>query len=120
MRLDQWLWAIRVYRSRTVAVDGIRAGHVRVNGEIAKPARELRPGDRIDVRVGPLLRQLEFIAAPPRRVGAPIVPDFARDHTPPEAIHRAKEESRNQPGFRARGTGRPTKRDRRKLDNLPS
>jgi ribosome-associated heat shock protein Hsp15 len=119
MRLDQWLWAIRLYRSRTLAVDGIRGGHVRVNGETAKPARELRPGDRIDVKVGPLLRQLEFIAAPPRRVGAPKVPDFAQDHTTPEAILQAREAGRNQPGFRMPGTGRPTKRDRRKLDNLP-
>lgn len=119
MRLDQWLWAIRLYRSRTLAIDGIRGGHVRVNGGAAKPARELRPGDRIDVRVGALLRQLEFIAPPPRRVGAPEVSEYAREHTTPEAIQRAREASRTQPGFRMPGTGRPTKRDRRKLDNLP-
>lgn len=118
MRLDQWLWGVRLYKSRTLATEGIRGGHVKVNGETAKPARELRLGDWVDVQMGPLARKLQVVAEPPGRVGAKLVPLYATDHTPPAAYAAARTAVQPGPGFRQRGTGRPTKRDRRRLDKL--
>lgn len=118
MRLDQWLWAVRVFKTRTLAADGIKAGHVRINGEPCKPAREARPGDIIVARVGIMTRTVRVIADPPSRVGAKLVPQFAEDLTPPEEYARRPEPSFLPPMFRPQGSGRPTKRDRRAMDRL--
>ena len=118
MRLDQWLWAVRVFKTRTLAADGIRGGHVRINGEPCKPAREVRPGDTVVARVGIMTRTVRFIADPPSRVGAKLVPQFAEDLTPPEEYARRPEPNLLPPMFRPQGAGRPTKRDRRATDRL--
>ncbi len=118
MRLDQWLWAVRVFKTRTLAADGIKAGHVRINGEPCKPAREVHPGDTVVARVGLMRRTVRFIADPPSRVGAKLVPQFAEDLTPPEEYARRPEPNFLPPMFRPQGTGRPTKRDRRATDRL--
>lgn len=118
MRLDQWLWAVRLYKSRTLAVEGIRGGHVKVNGSVAKPAKNLQPGETVEVQLGPLTRTLLVVSEPTTRLPARRIPEFAKELTPPEAWVEARNATFNSPGFRARGTGRPTKRDRRKLDKL--
>ena len=118
MRLDQWLWAVRVFKTRTLAADGIKAGHVRVNGEPCKPAREARSGDTIVACVGIMTRTVRVIADPPSRVGAKLVPQFAEDLTPPEEYARRPEPNFLPPMFRPQGSGRPTKRDRRVTDQL--
>ena len=118
MRLDQWLWAVRVYKSRSLAAEAIKGGLVKVNGERSKPAHEPKPGEMITARVGVMTRTVRFLAAPKSRVGAKLVADFAKDLTPPE--ERAKRPPPNllPPGFRPKGTGRPTKRERRVIDDL--
>lgn len=118
MRLDQWLWAVRVFRTRTLAADAIKAGHVEVNGQPCKPAREIHPGETVVARVGILTRTVRCIAAPPSRVGAKLVAQFAEDLTPPEEYAKRAEPNFLPPMFRPKGTGRPTKRDRRDLDDL--
>ena len=118
MRLDQWLWAVRVYRSRSLAADAIKGGLVKVNGERSKPAHEARPGELIVARVGIMTRTVRFVAAPKSRVAAKLVPDFAEDLTPPEEFEKRPEPNLLPPGFRPRGSGRPTKRDRRVLEEL--
>ena len=100
MRLDQWLWAVRVFKTRSLAVAAIRAGPVRVNGENAKPAREPRAGELVTARI----------------VAGKLVPEFAEDLTPPEELEKLRALTFGAPGARARGSGRPTKRERRELD----
>lgn len=117
MRLDQWLWAIRVYKSRSLAVTAIRSGHARVNDAPAKPAHTVRPGDRIAVKTGTLLRTFRVLALPRSRVGAPLVRNFADDLTPPEEYVRAREATDLRTQFSSPGAGRPTKRDRRSMES---
>ncbi len=117
MRLDQWLWAVRVYKSRSLAVEAIKSGHARANGERTKPAREPKPGEIITARIGIMTRTLRYLDAPRSRVAAKLVPQFAEDLTPPEEYAK-RHEPDLLPGFRPRGAGRPTKRERRVLENL--
>ena len=116
MRLDQWLWAVRVFKTRSLAVTAIRAGHVRINGENAKPAREPRAGELVTARIGVMTRTLRVIGAPPSRVAGKLVAEFAEDLTPPEELEKMRALAFGAPGSRARGSGRPTKRERRELD----
>jgi ribosome-associated heat shock protein Hsp15 len=118
MRLDQWLWAVRVFKTRTLAAEAIKGGHVRINDQPCKPAREVRAGDTVVARVGIMTRTVRFIADPPSRVGAKLVPQFAEDLTPPEEYARRPEPNLLPPMFRPQGAGRPTKRDRRETDRL--
>lgn len=118
MRLDQWLWAIRLYKSRSLAVTAIRAGHIRVKGQVAKPAHAVQVGETISVQQENLLRTFRVIGAPESRVGAPRVPEFAEDLTPPSDYQRAKDEARQKALIRPAGAGRPTKRDRRAMESF--
>ena len=115
MRLDQWLWAVRVFKTRSLAVEAIKGGHVRIHGERTKPAREPQPGELITARVGLMTRTVRFLAAPKSRVAAKLVAQFVEDLTPPEEYEKRPEPNLLPPGFRPKGAGRPTKRERRKL-----
>ncbi len=118
MRLDQWLWAVRVYKTRTNATEAIKAGHVTVNELAAKPAREVRALDLIVARVGDITRTVRVVAMPPSRVSAKLVAEFAEDLTPPEEYAKRREPSFLAPVFRPQGTGRPTKKQRRQIEEL--
>ena len=118
MRLDQWLWAIRIYKTRSQAAEAIRGGHVKINDALSKPAHEVRPGEVIVARVNQLTRTVRVVAMPRSRVGAKLVAQFSEDLTPPEEYARRREASLLPPGFRPKGAGRPTKRDRRDLDQF--
>jgi ribosome-associated heat shock protein Hsp15 len=118
MRLDQWLWAVRVFKTRTSAADGIKASHVTVNGQTAKPAREVRLGETIVAQVGHLTRTVRVLAMPASRVGAKLVAQFAEDLTPPEEYAKRREPNFIPIMLRPKGAGRPTKRDRRQIDNF--
>jgi len=115
-RVDKWLWAVRLFKTRGLATDACRGGHVRVNGTPAKPAAPVRVGDRVEARVHGRSRVLEVVRVIDKRVGAPVAAECLVDHSPPEPS-RAE-----QPAVfaRDRGAGRPTKRDRRRLDRLRS
>jgi ribosome-associated heat shock protein Hsp15 len=99
MRLDQWLWAVRVYKSRTLAPDAIKAGQVRVNGHEMKASHEVRAGEVVAARVGTLNRTLRVLGAPPSRIGAKLVPEYAEDLTPQEEYARQREERVLPPVF---------------------
>ena len=113
-RVDQWLWAIRLFKTRSAATDACRAGHIKVNGASAKPAAVVRPGDRVAARVHGRDREFEVVAPITKRVGAPVAAECYVDHSPPPP----PQEERVAPLFDR--TGRPTKRDRRKLDKFRS
>ncbi|MDA8312737.1 MAG: RNA-binding S4 domain-containing protein [Actinomycetota bacterium] len=112
VRVDQWLWAVRVFKTRTAATEACRGGHIRVNGIAAKPATRVVPGDRVTARGRRSDRVLEVVEPVATRVGAAQAAASLVDHTPP-ALQRE-----DAPFARARGEGRPTKRDRRRLDRL--
>jgi ribosome-associated heat shock protein Hsp15 len=114
-RVDKWLWAVRVYKTRAAATDGCRGGHVRVNGTPAKPATPVRIGDRVEATVGSRLRSLEIVRVIDKRVGAPLAAECIVDHSPPPPT---RDEQRAAVFARDAGTGRPTKRDRRRLDRF--
>jgi ribosome-associated heat shock protein Hsp15 len=111
-RVDKWVWAIRLYKTRSDATDACRGGHVKVNGATAKPAATVGVGDRVHVRVHGTDRELEVVEVIDKRVGAPIAVTCYIDHTPVLDLPRLRVAERE------RGAGRPTKRDRRALDRL--
>lgn len=118
MRLDQWLWAVRIYKTRTIAADAIKGGLVKVGDEPVKPAREVKPGDVVTARVNQMTRTVVVLDSPKSRVGAKGVAQFMEDRTPPEEYQRRREVNLLPPGFRPRGSGRPTKRERREMDSF--
>lgn len=113
-RVDAWLWAVRVYKTRSAATTACRAGHVRVNGERAKAAQPVRPGDELRVRILGFDRILVVKKTIAKRVGAALVAESVDDRTPPPP----PKESMPFVPVRDRGAGRPTKRDRREIEKL--
>ena len=113
-RVDAWLWAVRIYKTRSAATTACRAGHVRVNGDRAKAAQPVRPGDELRVRIAGFDRILIVRKPISKRVGAALVAESVDDRTPPPL---AKELTAMVP-IRDRGAGRPTKRDRRDIEKL--
>ena len=117
-RIDKWLWAVRLFRTRSLATDACRAGSVTVNHQPVKPSRDVRAGEVIVVRQGLIHRTLKVRAVPPARVGAKLVAVYCEDQTPPAEFEKARAQRVQQFLARARGSGRPTKRDRRLIDRL--
>ncbi|MBD8479362.1 RNA-binding S4 domain-containing protein [Microbacterium sp. CFBP 8794] len=113
-RVDAWLWAVRVYKTRSAATTACRAGHVRVNGDRAKAAQPVRPGDELRVRIQGFERILVVKKTIAKRVGAALVAESVDDRTPPPPPR----ESVPFVPVRDRGAGRPTKRDRRDIEKL--
>jgi ribosome-associated heat shock protein Hsp15 len=113
-RVDQWLWAVRLYKTRSMAAAGVRGGHVKINGKAAKPASHVKPGDRVQATIHAWPRDVEVVRVIAKRVGAPLAAEAYVDHSPPPPPNE-----RLTPLFpREAGAGRPTKRDRRALDRL--
>jgi len=113
-RVDRWLWAVRVAKTRSLASELCGGGHVEVNGRPAKPATKVTVGDAVVVRVGGRERRLEVVRVIEKRVGAAVAADCVIDRSPPPP-----EPDRAGPvGVRERGAGRPTKRDRRRIEHL--
>jgi ribosome-associated heat shock protein Hsp15 len=114
VRVDSWAWAVRLYRTRSLAAAACRAGHVRVNGEKAKPAQAVRVGDEIRARVADAERIVQVSRLVTKRVGAAIAIDCYVDRTPPPPTV----EEEPAAVIRERGAGRPTKRQRRDIERL--
>jgi ribosome-associated heat shock protein Hsp15 len=112
-RVDQWLWSVRAYATRSAAAAACRGGHVDVNGRTAKPATVIRAGDRVEATSARGRRILEVVRPIDKRVGVPIAATCFVDHTPPPPA-----EAEVDVFHRDRGAGRPTKRDRRRIDRL--
>jgi ribosome-associated heat shock protein Hsp15 len=119
-RLDHWLWVVRLTKTRSLAAEAIKAGRVQVNGQPAKPSREVHPGDEVELRNGAIRTTVVVRGAAPRRVGAPEAAKLYEE-TPAsrEARERLAEQRRLVEPVRSEwGKGRPTKRDRRTMDRL--
>jgi ribosome-associated heat shock protein Hsp15 len=111
VRVDRWLWAIRLFKTRAESTKACTAGHVRVNGRTAKPASPVDVGDRIEARIHDRDRVVEVTRTINRRVGAPLAVECYIDHSPPPPPRDTMRTAE-----RERGAGRPTKRERRQID----
>ncbi len=113
-RVDRWLHAVRLCPTRSAATDACRGGHVRVGARRAKPSTPVRPGDTVELITGERRRVVEVVRPIDKRVGAPVAVECYVDHSPPPPQRREQAPA----GVRDKGSGRPTKRDRRQLDRL--
>jgi ribosome-associated heat shock protein Hsp15 len=118
VRMDKWLWAVRLYRSRSLATEACNAGHVKIGGSSVKPSRDVRVGEVITAATGRVLRTVKVLALLEQRVGAKRVDGFLEDLTPPEEYARAREDVLQTALQFPRGFGRPTKKQRRQLEKV--
>lgn len=117
MRVDKFLWCVRYYKTRNLATVACKKGHVKVNDQVAKPSREVYATDKIELRKEQINYQLTVNDLPPNRVGAKLV-DIYRTDTTPKSEFEAKELLKySKDYYRKKGTGRPTKKDRRDIDD---
>ena len=118
VRIDKWLWAVRIFKTRTIATEACKKNRVTINGAQAKPSKLIKSGDVVKVKRPPVTYEFEVLDVSEKRMGAKLVPDFMKNVTPPEAFELL--ELNKLAGFqdRARGLGRPTKKDRRDLDEF--
>lgn len=118
MRIDKYLWCIRYLKTRNIATQYCKKGAVRVNGSIVKPSREVYPGDSITLRKSQINYQIEVLDIPESRVGAKLVDIYRKDITPKEAFETNEMLEYAKSYYRKKGVGRPTKKDRRDLDDF--
>ncbi len=117
-RIDKWLWAARIFKTRSMAAAACKKGQVSMNGAQLKPSRTVKPGDIVDVRKPPVTYSFKVKQTIEKRVGAKLIPEILENVTPPEQYELL--EMNRISGFvnRAKGTGRPTKKERRSLDEF--
>jgi len=118
MRVDKWLWAVRVFKTRTQAGDACKGGKVKIAGSNVKASREIKVGDEIEVQQANIKRKVKVLKLVKNRVGAKLVADLMQDLTPPEEYERLEMMRLLNHEKRNRGEGRPTKRDRREIERL--
>lgn len=118
VRIDKYLWSIRVFKTRSDATDACKGGKVRVNGNDIKPSKTVRPGDTITVRKGAISYRYRVLALIDKRQGAKLVPEYAENITPQEELDKLKSPVETFFLKRDRGSGRPTKKERRQMDSL--
>ena len=112
-RIDKWLWAVRLFKTRSLAADACRDGHVTIGGQPVKPARDVRIGDAISAKAGGVQRTVKVLGFPSSRVGAKLVPEFMEDLTPASEYEKARESALAPQFSWSKGFGRPTKKSRR-------
>ena len=118
IRIDKYLWAIRVYKTRSDATDACKGGKVRLNGADVKPSKTVRPGDVLSARKGAVTYTYRVLALIDKRQGAKLVPQYAENITPQEELDKLKSPVETFFLKRDRGSGRPTKKERRQMDSL--
>jgi ribosome-associated heat shock protein Hsp15 len=118
MRIDKFLWAVRFYKTRSLATDACKKHKISINGQPAKPSKEVFPGDKITVRKNQIDYRLLVLNLPDKRLGAKLVPLYIKDMTPPEAFEHLRLMRDAHLYYRRKGLGRPTKKDRRQLDEF--
>lgn len=117
MRIDKYLWCIRLYKTRNIASEAIKKGHVTVNNQKAKASREVFTSDMITIRKDQINYKIRVLDVPLNRVGAKLVDMYRKDETPPEAFEHLELLKLSKDHYRAKGEGRPTKKDRREIDD---
>lgn len=118
MRIDKFLWSTRYFKTRNIATNACKKGHVKINGITAKPGREVYPMDEIVARKNQIDYKLTVLDIPPSRVGAKLVNIYRKDTTPKEAFEHNELLQYSKDYYRKKGIGRPTKKDRRDIDDF--
>ncbi|MBT3174458.1 MAG: RNA-binding S4 domain-containing protein [Lentimicrobiaceae bacterium] len=118
IRIDKWLWVIRIFKTRSQASEACNGGKVKIDGHNAKPSREIRVNDIIDIQQSGIRKTVKVLKIHKNRVAAKLVPDIMQDLTPPEEYERLEMIRQLNIEKRERGAGRPTKKDRRNISKL--
>lgn len=118
VRIDKWMWATRIFKTRTIAAEACKKNRIMINGVNVKPSRMIKVGDVIQVRKPPVTYSFKVLALSQNRMGAKLVPEYLENVTTPEQYEIL--EMNRISGFvdRAKGQGRPTKKDRRELEQF--
>ncbi|MDB6027311.1 MAG: RNA-binding protein [Verrucomicrobiales bacterium] len=118
VRLDKWLWAVRLYKTRSMATEACNAGKIHIGEQALKPARNVHVGEIITVACADIKKTVKVLALLDKRVGAKLVPQFSEDLTPASEYEKQRLNNLPGPGFRPPGAGRPTKKERRTLNEF--
>ena len=118
VRVDKYLWAMRIYKTHSIATDACKCGRVKMNGTEVKPSRMFHVGDVFTVRKGPITYTYRILQLWGNRLGAKMVPSYLEDITPPEQLELLELARYAAQSGRDRGTGRPTKKDRREIEQF--
>ena len=118
MRIDKYLWCVRYYKTRSIATTACKKGHIKVNDQVVKPSREVFATDKIELRKDQINYSLTVLDIPPNRVGAKLVDIYRIDTTPKSAFEAQELLKYSKDYYRKKGTGRPTKKDRRDIDDV--
>ena len=116
MRIDKYLWCVRLFKTRSIATEQVRLGKVLAKGEMLKPAKEIKVGEEFEIRKGPIVFSYKVLAFPKARQGAKLVSGYIQDITTEEERKKFLLLQDQMKLTRERGTGRPTKKDRREMD----
>lgn len=116
VRIDKWLWAVRLFKTRSIAADACKKGKVMMQGSCVKASRNVKVGDVVQIKRPPVVYSFEVLALSENRMGAKLVPKFMKNVTPPEQFEILEMSRYSAFGLRDRGTGRPTKKERRDLE----
>lgn len=118
MRIDKYLWCVRYYKTRNMATEACKKNHITVNGQVAKSSKEVFPADKITIRKDQVNYELTVLDIPQNRVGAKLVDIYRKDETPQEAFKHLELLKLSKEHYRAKGQGRPTKKDRRDIEDF--
>lgn len=117
MRIDKYLWCIRFFKTRNIATEACKKGHVRINSDSVKASKIVFNNDKITVRKDQINYEIEVLDIPTNRVGAKLVDLYRKDITPPEVFEKLELLKYSKDYYRKKGTGRPTKKDRREIED---
>ena len=118
MRVDKYLWCVRYYKTRNMVTEAAKKNHITVNGQVAKPGKEVFGSDKITFRKDQITHIISVLDVPESRVGAKLVDVYRKDETPAESFAHLELIKLSKEHYRKTGTGRPTKKDRRDLDEI--
>ncbi|MDG2281435.1 MAG: RNA-binding S4 domain-containing protein [Flavicella sp.] len=117
MRIDKYLWTVRYYKTRSLATEACKKGHIKINGANVKPAKDVYIGEKITIRKNQINYQIEVLDIPKNRMGAKLVDLYRKDTTPKEEFDAQELLKYSKDYYRKKGVGRPTKKDRRDIDD---
>ena len=118
MRIDKYLWCVRYFKTRNIATTACKKGHIKVNGQVVKPSREVYATDKIELRKNQINYTITVLDIPQNRVGAKLVDIYRVDTTPKSAFESQELLKFAKDYYRKKGTGRPTKKDRRNINEI--
>ncbi|HZM02364.1 MAG TPA: RNA-binding S4 domain-containing protein [Candidatus Saccharimonadales bacterium] len=118
VRMDKWLWAVRIFKTRSLATAACRLGHVTLGGQPVKPAREVKINEVLLIKKDDMTRTFKVLGLLDKRVGAPLAKQYVEDQTPESEFQKARDLRLQPIPWRPKGSGRPTKKERRDLDDV--